>query len=115
MSIFSSVTHLTGRVTGDVKSSVRRARLEGERRVLERRHRGSLEALGARAYALAEEGTLTADALAPEIAEVRTRLFEIDAALVAVDARDGDDNREHSADIAFPMVPDGPTTDSGDV
>ncbi len=111
MSIFSSVTHLTGRVAGDVKGSVRRARLEGERRVLERRHRGALEALGARAYALAQEGALTADALAPEIAEVQSRLMEIDAALAAMDDGDGGDGQERSADIAFPMVSDAAEAD----
>lgn len=112
MSIFSSVTHLTGRVAGDVKGSVRRARLEGERRVLERRHRGALEALGSRAYALAQDGLLTADALAPEIAEVQRQLAEIDAARAAMGDGDADDGQERSADIAFPMVSDTPESDA---
>ena len=106
MSIFSSVTSITGRVAGDVKGSVRRARLEGERRVLERRHRAALEALGARTYALVDEGTLSADALAPEVAEVRNRLMEIDAALAAIGNGDDAPVQERSADIAFPMVAD---------
>ena len=112
MSIFSSVTHLTGRVAGDVRGSVRRARLEGERRVLERRHRGALEALGARAYALAGEDALTADALAPEIAEVQRRLMEIDASVAAIDDDATGDGQERSADIAFPMVPDAQEADT---
>jgi hypothetical protein len=108
VSIISSVTSITGRVAGDVKGSVRRARLEGERRVLERRHRAALEALGARAYALVDDGTLSADALAPEVAEVRSRLMEIDASLAATgDVNDGE-VQERSADIAFPMVSDDP-------
>jgi len=106
MSMFSSVTSITGRVAGDVKGSVRRARLEGERRVLERRHRAALEALGARTYALIEEGTLSADALAPEVADVGSRLMEIDAALAAMGNDDHAPGQERSADIAFPMVPD---------
>ena len=108
MSIISSVTSITGRVAGDVKGSVRRARLEGERRVLERRHRIALEALGARAYALVNDGTLSADALAPEVAEVRSRLMEIDASLAALDDGDNGETPERSADIAFPMVSDDP-------
>jgi hypothetical protein len=108
VSIISSVTSITGRVAGDVKGSVRRARLEGERRVLERRHRIALEALGARAYALVNDGTLSADALAPEVAEVRSRLMEIDASLAALDDGDNGETPERSADIAFPMVPDDP-------
>jgi hypothetical protein len=108
VSIISSVTSITGRVAGDVKGSVRRARLEGERRVLERRHRTALEALGARAYALVNDGTLSADALAPEVAEVRSRLMEIDASLAALDDGDNGETPERSADIAFPMVPDDP-------
>lgn len=112
MSMFSSVTHLTGRVVGDVRGSVRRARLEGERRVLERRHRGALEALGARAYALAQEGTLNTDALAPEIAEVQRHLAEIDESLAATEADSGAGGPEHSADIAFPMVSDARESDA---
>ena len=108
MSIISSVTSITGRVAGDVKGSVRRARLEGERRILERRHRTALEALGARAYALVNEGTLSADALAPEVAEVRNRLMEIDASLAAMGEGDDGATPERSADIAFPMVSDDP-------
>ena len=113
MSIISSVTAVTGRVAGDVRGSVRRARLEGERRVLERRHRTALEALGARAYELIEQGTLSTDALAPEVAEVRRRLDEIDVAVTAMgDDGAADGPQERSADIAFPMVADTPEDDA---
>lgn len=111
MSIINSVTSITGRVAGDVKGSVRRARLEGERRILERRHRTALEALGARAYALAEQGDLSADALAPEIAEVRSRMMEIDASRDAIGDAD-DITQQRSADIAFPMVADAAEDDA---
>lgn len=107
MSIISSVTGITGRVAGDVRGSVRRARLEGERRVLERRHRTALEALGARAYELIAQGDLSADALAPEVAEVQQRLAAIDEAVAAMDGgADAPEPQERSADIAFPMVAD---------
>lgn len=113
MSIISSVTAVTGRVAGDVRGSVRRARLEGERRVLERRHRTSLEALGARAYDLIENGSLSAEALAPEVAEVGRRLADINAAIAEMDGHDdAPQAQERSADIAFPMVADTPEDDA---
>ena len=80
MSIFRSVTTTAGRVAHDVRGSVHRARIEGEKRVLERRHRHALQALGARAYALAKEDALTADALSDEIADVDLRLADVQAA-----------------------------------
>jgi len=102
MSIIRSVTSTAGRVAHDMRGSVHRARLEGEKRVLERRHRQALAALGARASALAEEGALTAEALAPEIAEVESRLAEVRAAR-AVKA---DEDTAHDAMAAFPMLAD---------
>ena len=113
MSIINSMSSRAGRVARDMKGSVRRARLEGERRLLERRHRSALEALGSRAYALIRDGALSGDALAPEVADVENRLAAIDAAVAAMD-HDGSNDREaahderQSADIAFPMVSDEP-------
>lgn len=113
MSIINSMSSRAGRVARDMKGSVRRARLEGERRLLERRHRSALEALGSRAYALIRDGALSGDALAPEVADVENRLAAIDAAVTAME-QDGSDDREaahderQSADIAFPMISDEP-------
>ncbi|MBM3665678.1 MAG: hypothetical protein FJW92_07790 [Actinobacteria bacterium] len=100
MSIIRSVTSTAGRVAHDMRGSVHRARLEGEKRVLERRHRQALAMLGARAYALARDGDLTAEALAPEIAEVESRLAEVRTAR-AVQA---DEDTAHDAVAAFPML-----------
>ena len=102
-----------GRVARDIKGSVRRARLEGERRLLERRHRSALEALGPRAYALIRDGALSGDALAPEVADVDNRLAAIDAAVAAMEHDGSDDHgaahdEHHSPDIAFPMASDEP-------
>ncbi len=114
MSIINSMSSRAGRVARDIKGSVQRARLEGERRLLERRHRSALEALGSRAYALIRDGAISGDALAPEVADVENRLAAIDAAVAAMD-HDGSDGHEaahderQSADIAFPMVSDEPT------
>ena len=100
MSIFRSVTSTAGRVAHDMRGSVHRARLEGEKRVLERRHRQALAALGARAYALSQEGALTADALAPEIAEVEARM----AAVRAAREVQAEEDTAHDAVAAFPML-----------
>ena len=113
MSIINSMSSRAGRVARDMKGSVRRARLEGDRRLLERRHRSALEALGSRAYALIRDGAISSDALAPEVADVENRLAAIDAAVAAMEHGGSDDHEaaqgEHqSADIAFPMVPDEP-------
>ena len=105
MSIFRSVTTTAGRVAHDVRGSVHRARIEGEKRVLERRHRHALQALGARAYALAKEDALTADALSDEIADVDLRLADVQAAR-AVQA---EEDTAHDALAAFPMLADDDT------
>lgn len=100
MSIFRSVTSTAGRVAHDMRGSVHRARLEGEKRVLERRHRQALANLGARAYALSQEGGLTAEALAPEIAEVDARLADVRAAREV----QSEEDTAHDAVAAFPML-----------
>ncbi|MGA0068867.1 MAG: hypothetical protein ACO3PB_05365 [Miltoncostaeaceae bacterium] len=100
MSIFRSVTSPAGRVAHDMRGSVHRARLEGEKRVLERRHRHALTALGARAYTLSQEGTLTADALAAEIAEVEARMADVRAAREVK----AEEDTAHDAVAAFPML-----------
>ena len=79
MSVFDAVKGTAGRLAGDVQLSLRRARLEGERRVLQRQHRSALEALGARAYELTTGEGLSAGALAAEVAAVEAKLMEIDA------------------------------------
>jgi len=106
MSLISSITSVTssaGRVAHDVRESVHRARVEGEKRVLERRHRRALAALGARARDLAREGdSIAVQALADEIAEVDARLADVQAAR-AVQAAD---DTAHDAAAAFPMLAD---------
>ena len=100
MSLITSVTSTAGRMAHDMRGSVHRARVEGEKRVLERRHRRALAALGARAYALAREGDIPAHALAAEIAEVDARLADVQAAC----ANEAADDTGHDAAAAFPML-----------
>lgn len=89
-------------MAGDVRQSVHRARMEGEKRVMERRHRAALAALGARAYALAKEGRIPADALADEIADVDARQADMAAARAAT----ADADPQHDAAAAFPILAD---------
>lgn len=100
MSIIRSVTTGAGRIAHDMRGSVHRARLEGEKRVLERRHRQALAALGARAYALAQEDALSAEALAAEIAEVEARMADVRATRQV----QADEDEQHDAVAAFPML-----------
>lgn len=109
MSLITSLTSVTstaGRVAHDMRESVHRARVEGEKRVLERRHRRALAALGARTRELAREGDVIAvTALEAEIAEVDARLAEVQAAREVQAA----DDTAHDAAAAFPMLADDDT------
>lgn len=113
MSIIHSMSRRASRVAGEVQQSIRRARLEGERRLLERQHRAALEDLGTRAYDLVQEGAIPADLLGPEVAAVEGRLMEIDAKATEMGRGDSDadttdtDGQRRGADLAFPMLADG--------
>lgn len=86
MSMLDALRGRAGRVAGDIQQSVRRARLEGERRVLQRQHRAALETLGTRVFELVKSGRVAGDDLAPEIAAVEAKLMEIDAKSLEIDA-----------------------------
>lgn len=86
MSIVDTLSRGAGRLAEDVQHSLKRARLEGERRILMRDHRAALEALGARARALAEMGDILGADLAPEIAIVDARAAELATKVAEIDA-----------------------------
>jgi len=86
MSLLDSITQRAGKVAGEVQTSVSRARLEAERRLVGRQHRASLEALGQRTYELVRTGALPAEPLSVELGEVDARLDEIEAKLAEIDA-----------------------------
>jgi hypothetical protein len=90
MSVIDTLTRRAGGLAEDLQHSVRRARLEGERRMLQRQHRATLEALGSRVYDLVRAGHLPDGELAPELASVENKLMEIDAKSVEIDALRGD-------------------------
>ena len=60
----------TASLAADVQRSLRRARLEAERRLLERERRAALEFLGTRASELIASGAMPAGALAGELRRV---------------------------------------------
>lgn len=97
MSLIDSITQRAGQVAGEVQTSVARARLEAERRLVSRQHRAALEALGQRTYELVRTGSLPAEPLAPEIAVVDGHLDEIESKLAEIDAlKENDDDDSHS-------------------
>lgn len=107
MSIFEALTKQTGRIANDVQQSLRRARLEGERRLLQRQHRTALEELGAKVFELVRAGRVPEGELAPEMAAVEGKLMEIDAKVSEIDALKTDDEGSSGGDptaTAFPMV-----------
>jgi len=107
LSVLDALTKRAGRIAGDLQGSLRRARLEGERRLLQRQHRGTLEDLGGRVFELVRSGEIPEGSLAPEIAAVESKLMEIEAKVAEIDAlRDDDEDGEpvDAASAAFPMV-----------
>ena len=86
MALFESIARQAGRLVGDVQVSVKRARLEGERRVIQRAHRNALEALGERAFDLATAGKLPDGLFASHVAAVERKLIELDSNRSEIDA-----------------------------
>ena len=117
MNVIDGLTRQANRIVDDVQSSLKRARTDGERRMLLRQHRAALEALGERTYELVSSGRLSGDLLGPEIAEVENKLMEIEAKVGEIEELRPDADRDDSApddptDAAFPMLSDeGPNGD----
>jgi hypothetical protein len=120
MSVLDSLTRQAGRLATDVQHSLKRARLEGERRLLQRQHRGALEELGERCFELVRSGAMPEGELGPEVAAVEAKLMEIEAKVAEIDATRAEDEAAEgsgegseqvppsAADVAFPMVGDEP-------
>lgn len=123
MRIITSISGKAGRVAGDLQDSLRRARVEGERRLLQRQHRAALEDLGLRAYERVRAGDLPEEPIAAEVAAVEGKLIEIEAKVEEIDrlrrdeeaaAPDGGGSAEGDEDpalTAFPMLSDAPDAD----
>ena len=116
MAVLDSIAKQANRLASDVQMSLRRARVEGERRLLQRQHRAALEELGERAYELVRDGTIPGEALSTEIGAVESKLMEIEAKVAEIDSLRTDDEDEAGGDgqptatpadpsrTAFPMV-----------
>jgi hypothetical protein len=118
VAVLDTLAKQASRLATDVQVSLKRARVEGERRLLQRQHRTALEELGERAYELVRAGTIPEDPLAPEIAAVESKLMEIEAKVSEIDGLRGDDEEEPAAAedpsrTAFPMVGDSPAEGDG--
>ena len=120
MTVLDSIAKQANRLASDVQMSLKRARVEGERRLLQRQHRAALEELGERAYELVRSGELPEQPLATEIGAVESKLMEIEAKVAEIDSLRTEDEEEAPAGddeptaatpadpsrAAFPMVGD---------
>jgi hypothetical protein len=118
VAVLDTLAKQASRLATDVQVSLKRARVEGERRLLQRQHRTALEELGERAYELVRAGTIPEDPLAPEIAAVESKLMEIEAKVAEIDGPRGDDEEEagtsgDASRTAFPMVAETPAEGDG--
>jgi hypothetical protein len=113
MSVLDSLTKHANRLASDVQVSLRRARVEGERRLLQRQHRTALEELGERAYELVRAGTIPEEPLATEVAAVESKLMEIEAKVAEIESLraeeegasgEGPGEGDDPSRTAFPMV-----------
>ena len=118
MSVVDQLARQASRLANDVQVSLKRARVEGERRLLQRQHRAALEDLGLRTYELVRAGELPEEPLATEVAAIDRKLIELEAKEREItqlqddeDAQGADDD---AVDTAFPMVGDAAADQSSD-
>ena len=117
MSVVDQLARQASRLANDVQVSLKRARVEGERRLLQRQHRAALEDLGLRTYELIRAGELPEEPLATEVAAIDRKLIELEAKEREItqlqDDEDAKGAGEDAVDTAFPMVGD-PSADPHD-
>lgn len=110
MTVLDSIAKQANRLATDVQASLKRARVEGERRLLQRQHRAALEELGERAYELVRAGTIPEEPLAAEVGAVESKLMEIEAKVAEIESLRGEEEKEGAPEggdasrAAFPMV-----------
>ncbi|HTI34868.1 MAG TPA: hypothetical protein VL422_14410 [Miltoncostaea sp.] len=105
MAVLDSIAKQANRLASDVQMSLRRARVEGERRLLQRQHRAALEELGERAYELVRAGTIPEEPLATEISAVESKLMEIEAKVSEIDSLRSEEEQEAEAADAPTATP----------
>ncbi len=113
MSVVDQLARQASRLANDVQVSLKRARVEGERRLLQRQHRAALEDLGLRTYELIRAGELPEEPLATEVAAIDRKLIELEAKEREItqlqddeDAKRAGESDDDAVDTAFPMVAD---------
>ena len=113
MTVLDTLAKQANRLATDVQTSLKRARVEGERRLLQRQHRAALEELGERTYELVRAGTVPEEPLAAEVGAVEAKLMEIEAKVAEIESLRGEEDEEAAAPdaadasrTAFPMVGD---------
>ena len=113
MSVVDQLARQASRLANDVQVSLRRARVEGERRLLQRQHRAALEDLGLRTYDLVRAGEVPEAPLAPELAAIDRKLIELEAKdreIAQLQEEDATRSESESGDdafgTAFPMMSD---------
>jgi hypothetical protein len=118
MQVLDTIARQANRLATDVQLSLKRARVEGERRLLQRQHRAALEELGERTYEQVKAGALPEGPISAEVAAVESKLIEIEAKVAEVESlrseeedeaaeEGGEPAAEPPADpsrAAFPMV-----------
>jgi hypothetical protein len=113
MSVVDQLARQASRLANDVQVSLRRARVEGERRLLQRQHRAALEDLGLRTYELVRAGDLPEAPIALELAAIERKLIELEAKdreIAQMQAEEATRSESDSGDdafgAAFPMMGD---------
>jgi len=118
MSVVDQLARQASRLANDVQVSLKRARVEGERRLLQRQHRAALEDLGLRTYELIRAGELPEEPLATEVAAIDRKLIELEAKEREItqlqDDEDAQGTDDDAVDTAFPMVGDAAADQSSD-
>jgi hypothetical protein len=111
MSVVDQLARQASRFANDVQVSLKRARVEGERRLLQRQHRAALEDLGLRAYELIRAGELPEEPLATEVAAIDRKLIELEAKEREItqlqedeDGTRAEEAGDDAVDTAFPMM-----------
>jgi len=121
MSVVDQLARQASRFANDVQVSLKRARVEGERRLVQRQHRAALEDLGLRAYELVRAGELPEEPLATEVAAIDRKLIELEAKEREIaqlqedeDAKHAEASGDDAVDTAFPMMGDAAAGQSTD-
>ena len=121
MSVVDQLARQASRLANDVQVSLKRARVEGERRLLQRQHRAALEDLGLRTYELIRAGELPEEPLATEVAAIDRKLIELEAKEREItqlqddeDAQRAEESGDDAVDTAFPMMGDAAAEQSSD-